>query len=158
MLQKTHLTAGSSYECQYDYPTWDGQDGEFVCTADKNGHGICGGDGSSALVLPTSQNRDKGFAGYLVGILSFVKSSPGSDSCERHTGVNYFIRVAKYAYWIASVMGVSGSELLATSGRSRPDYDDYDDIGYSSSMKSFDDALLPIMLCLSALAVIVFNN
>jgi hypothetical protein len=161
ILQKVQLTAGSYSKCQDD-PDWDGNDGELVCATSESGSGICHGDGGSPLVLPDSPDSDEGFAGYLVGILSFFRYKDlTSRTCENHSGLNYFTRVAKHIDWIADVMGVNSSELLATPRTSESDEDDeflFPNSAVSFPMKSSHDTLLSIMLCLLALSAIAFNN
>jgi secreted trypsin-like serine protease len=166
ILQKIVLTAGSDSECQSGHPDWDGQDGEFACTISGHGRSLCYGDGGGPLVLPTSPNKNEKFAGYLVGIGNlFVNlDNPESITCGDGGRIaNYFTRTAKYVDWIASVMGVNSSELLATpetgSDNDLLDEDDLSDESAASfPMKRFDDTLRLITLCLLALAVIAFNN
>jgi trypsin len=170
ILQKIQLTAGSYSECESS-----GQSGEHVCTVDEHGRGICYGDGASPLVLPTLPEGDANFAGYLVGIMnsfSTTSDSESDDVCERHSGINYSTRVAKHIDWIASVMGVDSSELLATPKTSEFDDDkssSESDSGFggrfrfpnsavSFPMKNFDDTLRSIVLCSLILVVIAFNN
>jgi secreted trypsin-like serine protease len=181
-LQKIQLKAGSDSECEHDSPKWDGHNGDFVCTASGRGRGVCYGDGGGPLVLPNSPDSDEGFVGYMVGMLSFFTNvgNPTSRGCADSDLVTaYFTRVAKHVDWIASVMGVKSSELLATPKSSESDKDDKsgsrsdedDEPGSRSEdgrfivnsvesflLEKFDATLLSITLCLLVLAVIAFNN
>jgi secreted trypsin-like serine protease len=154
-LQKMRLKVGSNSRCQYGSSRWNGHSGEFVCVDSGRGRGICPGDGGGPLVLPTSPVSNESFAVYLVGTFTFfAKSNSFSEVCSNiHLGLNYFTRVAKYADWIASVMGVSSSELLAAP-------EDWISVSSATPFlpKRFDDMFHSIMLCSLALAAIVFNN
>jgi secreted trypsin-like serine protease len=180
ILQKIQLTAGTYSECQHR--SWNGHDGKFVCTSSGRGRGLCFGDGGGPLVLPDSPNSDEDFAGYLVGIDSFFvnANNPESDECsDGDPTLNYFTRLAKYVDWIANAMGVDSSELLATPKTESDDDrfssvsdDDDDDDDYrpgggkfrfrssavSFPMKSFDDMLRLMTLCLLALVSIIISN
>jgi secreted trypsin-like serine protease len=189
ILQKISLTAGSDSECYLGFPHWDNQGGNLVCTISGRGRDTCYGDPGGPLVLPTSPSKKKDFSGYLVGIMNFQGRTDDTIFvyCGEHDIVaNYFARVAKYVDWIAGVMGVDSSKLLATPGTSESDEeenDDDDDESDSGSdeddesgsgsedgvfnvkksaasfpMKSFNDTLQLIMLCSLVLAVIAFNN
>jgi secreted trypsin-like serine protease len=165
VLQKLELTAGPDFDCQTNYEDWDGQDGEHVCTSNGRGRGICDSDGGGPLVLPISPDSDD-FAGYLVGITNFYVNSddPEFKNCaDGDLITNYFTRVGKYVGWIANVMGVDSSKLIASPETSRPSNDESnpdesspDDSAASFPMKRFDNALLSIMLCLLTLATIAF--
>jgi trypsin len=166
ILQKIQVTAGSHNDCTSDV-NWEdyvSHDGEFVCIANGRGRGFCYGDGGGPLVLPDSPDSDEDFAGYLVGIGTSMRTvgNPASTGCtDGNLVLNHFTRVARHAYWIASVMGVSGPELLAVPEGNELD-SWYDEISASLTilfpMKSFDDTLLLMTLCLLALAIIAFNN
>jgi hypothetical protein len=117
-------------------------------------------------MLPTSPSNNEGFAGYLVGIMHFdgtLGTGISLSNCGDDDSMNYYTRVAKHVDWIASVMGVDSSELLATPKNSESDDDDDDDnesdsrsedgefripnFAASFPMKSFDDMLFSITLC-----------
>jgi hypothetical protein len=177
ILQKIRLTVGSDSDCQSNYPGWDGHDGKLVCTASGRERGICEGDPGGPLVLPTSPNRKAKFSGYLVGITTFRidVGDPTYTKCGNSDLVlNYFTRTAEHVDWIANVMGVDSSELLATPGTesdddrfsSEPDDDDepsggkfrFPNSAVSLPMKSFDNTLRLMALYSLVLAIIAFNN
>jgi secreted trypsin-like serine protease len=162
------LTAGTDTECQRKSITWDGQDGEFICTSNGRGRGTCRGDGGGPLVLPNSTGSDENFAGYLVGIDSFninVSDSKSEECAYGNLVLGYFTRVAKHVDWIAGVMGVNSSELLAAPDDDEADWGSdggvfrFPNSAVSFPMKrSFDDILRLMALCSLALAIIAFNN
>jgi trypsin len=177
-LQKVRLTVGSDSVCLSNYPAWSGQDGEFVCTVNERGRGICATDWGGPLVLPTFPDSNEDFAGYLVGIsytsldeddFELAKNNSELEWCPSGNRVaSYFIRVAKYIDWIAKVMNVNSSELLATPGFPGSVGDDDfrlgdDELSRTNSatsflLKEFDDKLLLTTLCSLVLAAIAFNN
>jgi secreted trypsin-like serine protease len=157
-LQKVRLMVGSDSDCLANYPAWNGQNGEFVCTVSGRGRGVCDGDAGSPLVLPIFPDSNEDFAGYLVGISSFYINSDNSERCANGEHfANYFTRVAKHIDWIAKVMNVNSSELLATP---KTEFDDDESTNSAISFlpKRFDDTLLSTTLCLFALAAIAFNH
>jgi trypsin len=150
VLQKIHLIAGSDAACRYGYSAWGGQNGEFVCTANRRGRGICRGDLGGPLVLPIPSNSSEYIAGYLVGIANFYVNvdNPMSDKCaDGDLIANYFTRVINHIDWIANITGIDKSELVIPEISAA-----------SPLLKRFDGMLLSVTLCLLALAVIFFNN
>jgi secreted trypsin-like serine protease len=169
ILEKIQLTVGTESECRSGYTKWNGHGGEYVCTTSGPGRDTCFADLGGPLMLPTSPSDKENFAGYLVGILHYLMSPIVNDnlisficgSHDRH--LNYFVRVAKHVDWIASVMGVDSSELLAMPETSEPDEgNELDSTDLESAApflrKRFDSMVLPVTLCTLALAIIAFNN
>jgi hypothetical protein len=106
-------------------------------------------------VLPTFPDNNETFAGYLVGITNFAINvgNPRAETCaEGNVVISYFTRAAKYVDWIADVMGVDSSELLATSSG--------DPVSSATSilLNRFDSMSPLIMLCSLVLAIIVVND
>jgi hypothetical protein len=149
-LQKLLLTASSYSECQSGARKWDSQDEEFLCTI--TGHDCDYIGHTSPLVLHTPPSNNEHFTGYLVGIRNGWSSVGNAGSNGDTLCMIYFTLVAKHVDWIASVMGVNSSELLAY-----PEFR-FRNSATSFAVKRFDNVLHSIALCLLALPVITFNN
>jgi secreted trypsin-like serine protease len=142
-LQKVRTTVGSHPECQSNVLKWDSQDDSFICTVGESSPYSY--DRGSPLAIPTFLGDDEHSVGYIAGITCnwfFGDTSP----------IIYYVHVAKHVDWIANVMGVNSSDLLAF-----PEFRLVKSVA-SFPTKRFDDILLSITLCSLVLTIIIFNN
>ncbi|KAI7822430.1 trypsin-like cysteine/serine peptidase domain-containing protein [Kickxella alabastrina] len=159
VLQAVNLQIGNQALCHRIRPTFDSNDGNYICVTTPDGRDTCSGDSGGPLLRRCSSNlASSGTMGegpwLQLGITSYGDNSELSDDtvCAATNGAGFYTHVATYLDYIAKTTGIKREDLAASCNGNQIAYNARSNAAVSAAQMSYFPTISVLLAAMSLLA------